>query len=198
MGACVFPVGLIAVLLAGGELTTSNMMVVSVAWIRKSIPLRKLLYNWGTVTLGNLIGAIFTAYFLGHITGIMEGDFLQTTLHVASHKAGQDFFPALVSGIGCNIFVCLGAWLCFGAKDFTGKILGIWFPVMTFVAIGFQHVIANMFIIPAAMFSGASSITLMDFFMNFVSVYIGNALGGAVFLGLFYCVIYGKTEKATS
>ena len=196
LGACVFPIGLIAVLLAGGELATGNMMVVTVAWIKKSIPLRKLLYNSGVVFVGNLIGSLFTAFFLGHFTGLTEGSFLAATLGIAEGKVAQDFWPALVSGIGCNIFVCLGVWLCFGAKDAAGKILGCWFPVMTFVAIGFQHSVANMFVIPAAMFSGKSSITIGEFAENLLSVYIGNVIGGAVFLGLLYCMAYKPEEPS--
>ena len=198
LGACVFPVGLVGVLLAGGELATSNMMILTVSCLKKDIPFSKLLYNWSVVFVGNLIGSLFVAFFLGHYTGISEGDFLNVTLSIASAKVDQAFLPAMVSGIGCNIFVCLGAWLCFGAKDFTGKIVGCWFPVMTFVAIGFQHVVANMFVIPAAMFSGKSSITLLDFGENLLSVYIGNVIGGAVFFGIMYLLIYGQDKKKSS
>lgn len=191
IGACVFPVGLIAVLLAGGELITGNMLVVATAWFRRAIPFRSVLYNWALVTLGNLLGALFTAYFLGHVTGLTEGAVLEKTLAVAASKM-QDFLPAFFSAIGCNIFVGLGVWQSFGTKDFAGKILAIWFPVMAFVAIGFQHVVANMFVIPAAIFSGASQLTWADFFANMLPVWLGNAVGGAVVLGLVYCVAYRK------
>ena len=198
LGACVFPVGLLGVLLAGGELTTSNMMILFVAYIKKSIPARKVLYNWVVVFLGNLIGSLFVAFFLSHYTGISEGDFLQTTLYIAAGKVNQDLLPALVSGIGCNLFVCMAVWMSFGAKDITGKILASWFPIMAFVVVGFQHVVANMFVIPAAMFSGQSSITFLDFIGNIIPVYIGNLLGGAIFFGLMYCIALApKKEKST-
>ncbi|WP_346401018.1 formate/nitrite transporter family protein, partial [Listeria monocytogenes] len=76
--------------------------------------------------------------------------------------------------------VGIAVWLCYAAKDFSGKILGIWFPVMAFVAIGFQHVVANMFIIPAAIFAGYYS--WADFIWNIIPVYLGNVVGGAVFV----------------
>lgn len=100
---------------------------------------------------------------------------------------------AFVSGIGANWLVCLAVWLNFAADDVAGKILGIWFPIMAFVAIGFQHVVANMFIIPAAIFAGYYG--WYDFLENMVSVFLGNAVGGAIFVGGFYKVVYLQKEK---
>ncbi|OTE88133.1 formate-nitrite transporter, partial [Escherichia coli] len=82
------------------------------------------------------------------------------------------------SGIGCNWFVGLALWLSYGAKDAAGKVLTIWFPVMIFVAIGFQHSVANCFVIPAAIFEGQA--TWLEFLSNFIPVYIGNIIGGAI------------------
>jgi formate/nitrite transporter FocA (FNT family) len=82
----------------------------------------------------------------------------------------------------------LALWLSYGAKDGAGKILGIWFPVMIFVAIGFQHSVANAFLIPAAIFEGAAS--WGDFLRNFVFVYLGNVIGGAIFVSGFYFASY--------
>lgn len=192
LGACVFPVGLVAVLLGGGELITGNMLVVAVAFFRRRISLGRLLRNWTIVTLGNLAGAVAAAWLFGHVVGLTEGALAERTIAAALLKVDQSFWPALVSGIGCNIFVGLGVWLAAGAKDFTGKILGCWLPVMAFVAIGFQHVVANMFIIPAAIFTGASGLNWLDFCANAAPVFIGNAIGGAVFLGLSYSMAYGK------
>ena len=87
----------------------------------------------------------------------------------------------------------MGAWLAFCAKDVSGKILGTWFPIMTFVAIGFQHVVANMFVIPAAMFGGAD-ITFSQFLNNMVGVFIGNYLGGALLVAGLYTLAYKKKD----
>lgn len=100
-----------------------------------------------------------------------------------------DFGQAVVSGIGCNWLVCMGLWLCYGADTFSGKILGTWFPVMVFVAIGFQHVVANMFVIPAAIWGGGD-ITWAQFGENMIAVYLGNVLGGTVMVGALYYAAY--------
>ena len=85
----------------------------------------------------------------------------------------------------------MGAWLSFCAKDVGGKIIGTWFPIMTFVAVGFQHVVANMFVIPAAIFRGAN-ITLMQFLNNMIVIFLGNFLGGAVLVAGLYTLAYKK------
>jgi formate transporter len=191
IGGAVFPVGLICILLAGGELITSNMMAVAVAFFDKKIKFKQLLNNWFWITLANLIGALFVAYFIGHIAGLTEAEpYLTKTIHTAEAKVGDSFLTAFISGIGCNIFVAVAAWLNFTAESFSGKVLGIWFPVMGFVAIGFQHVVANMFVIPAAIFAG--HLTWFDFIMNVIPVFLGNAVGGAIFIGLTYYLAFKK------
>ena len=189
IGAAVFPVGLVCILIGGGELITGNMMVVPVAWLRKRISFAALLRNWGVVTLFNVLGAFFVAWFFGHVVGLTEGHYLHVTESVAQGKVCEDFWQALVSGIGCNWLVCMGVWLCYAADSMSGKVLGTWFPVMTFVAIGFQHVVANMFVIPAAIWGGAA-ITWSQFAHNMVSVYLGNVLGGALMVGALYALAY--------
>jgi len=148
--------------------------------------------EWGS--LSNLLGAIFIAYFFGHIVGLTEtGPFLDKTVAIAQAKIDESFFKTLISAVGCNWLVCLAIWLSYGADDVTGKILGIWFPIMAFVAIGFQHVVANMFIIPAAIFAG--HFTWIDFLTNIVPTFIGNMIGGAVFVGLIYFSSYQSKQK---
>lgn len=194
IGAGVFPIGLILILLGGGELLTGNMMVVSMSYINKKISFLDMLKNWGIVAFFNLIGALFVAYFFGHILGLTEGVVLEKTIAVAQAKVGDSFLIAFISGIGCNWLVGMSVWLCYGTKSFSGKILAIWFPVMVFVLIGFQHVVANFFIIPAAIFAG--SLSWMAFIQNIIPVFLGNAVGGSIFVSLFYSIAYvKKTEK---
>lgn len=188
IGASVFTLGLILVLIAGGELLTGNMMADSIARFSGKITTAKLAKNWAIIAIGNLAGSLFVAYFFGHYLGLTEGDFLNKTLSMANGKMDDTFLQALVSGIGCNWLVCLAVWINFAAKDVAGKILGIWFPIMAFVAMGFQHVVANMFVIPAAIFAG--HLTWFDFLENFTPVFIGNAIGGAIFVGGFYYLAY--------
>lgn len=191
LGAAIFPVGLICILIGGGELVTSNMMAVTSAFFSRKIGVKLLIKNLTIISLANLVGAIFVAYFLGHVTGLTEGAIFEKTLSTAQSKVDANFWQALFSGVGCNWLVGLGAWLSYCAKDLTGKFLGTWFPVMTFVAIGFQHVVANMFVIPAAMFGGAN-ITLLQFVQNMLVVFLGNYLGGAGLVAGLYTIAYRK------
>jgi len=191
IGAAVFPIGLVFVLIAGGELLTGNMMTLPIARFAGKITTGQIAKNWAILTVMNFIGSIFVAYFFGHVVGLTEtGPYLETTVNVAQAKIDDTFFQAFVSGIGANWLVCLAVWLCYAAKDVTGKILGIWFPIMGFVAIGFQHVVANMFIIPAAIFAGYFS--WAEYFTNFVPVFLGNAVGGSIFVGGLYYLSYLK------
>lgn len=196
LGAAVFPIGLIIILLAGGELVTGNMMAVSVAAFKRRISWIDWMKNILTITLANTIGALFVSYFFGHIVGLTNsGVYLEEVLHLAEAKTSASFIQCFFSGIGCNWFVGLSLWLCYAAKDGTTKMIGIWFPVMTFVLIGFQHCVANMFIIPAAIFEGTG--TWLGFVQNFIPVFLGNIVGGMIFVGFFYYRVYNKKTQTT-
>ncbi|MFZ7944550.1 formate/nitrite transporter family protein [Neobacillus sp. 19] len=197
IGASVFPIGLILTLLAGGELLTGNMMAVPLAWMASKVSTRHILVNWFLVSVSNFVGAIFVAYFFGHLVGLTEtAPYLGKTISIAEHKLEASFLQAFISGIGCNWLVSAAVWLSYGANDMFGKIAGIWFPTMTFVAIGFQHVVANMFVIPAAIFAGHFS--WMAYLDNFVPVFLGNAVGGTIFIAIAYWYAYRKNESATT
>lgn len=196
IGAAVFPIGLILVLLAGGELLTGNMMAVPLARMAKRITTWDVCKNLVLVTLSNFVGALFIAYFFGHVVGLTSsGPYLDKLVYMAGHKLEDSFLQAFVSGIGCNWLVALAVWLSYGADNMSGKILGIWFPTMAFVAIGFQHVVANMFLIPAAIFEGYYS--WGEYFTNFVPVWLGNLVGGALFVAFAYWIAYLRGNKAT-
>lgn len=191
LGAGVFPLGLIVILLMGGELVTGNMMLVSLATYDHKIKVGDFLMNLLVISLMNFVGAVCVAFFLGHFTGLTHtGAFRTTLITMAQGKVAMPFWQSLVSGIGCNWLVGIAVWLATAAKDGTGKILGIWFPIMAFVAISFQHSVANCFLIPAAIFEGA--VTWSQFFMNIIPVYLGNVLGGAGLVGALYYLAYKK------
>ncbi|MGZ7445603.1 formate/nitrite transporter family protein [Paenibacillus sp. TH7-28] len=191
IGAAVFPIGLILVLLAGGELLTGNMMAVPLARMAKRISTGELCKNLVLITLSNFVGALFVAYFFGHVVGLTaSGPYLDKLVDMAGHKLDDSFLQAFVSGIGCNWLVALAVWLSYGADNMSGKILGIWFPTMAFVAIGFQHVVANMFLIPAAIFEGYFS--WGEYLGNFVPVWLGNLTGGGLFVAGAYWTAYLK------
>ncbi|RIX50487.1 formate/nitrite transporter family protein [Paenibacillus nanensis] len=193
IGALVFPLGLILCLAAGGELLTGNMMAVPIAWYAGKINLRQWSVNWAVITIGNMAGAIFVAYVFGHLAGITEhGEELARTVALASAKLDEPFHAAFISGIGCNWLVSLAVWMSYGAKDGTGFAMSVWFPTMAFVALGFQHVVANMFLVPAAIFAGEASWSA--FLGNFVPVFLGNAVGGGLFVGGLYAAVYLKHQ----
>lgn len=194
IGASVFPIGLILTLLAGGELLTGNMMALPLAKLAHKITTKQLVHNWIIVTLSNFVGAIFIAFVFGHLVGLTEAEpFLSKTIYIAEHKLeASSFLQAFLSGIGCNWLVAIAVWLSYGSDDSVGKIIGIWFPTMTFVAIGFQHVVANMFVIPAAIFAGHFS--WQEYLSNFIPVFLGNAVGGSIFIAMAYFHVYKKKE----
>ena len=191
IGAAVFPVGLILILIGGGELVTGNMMAVTVGFLNKRVSLAKLGKNMVIITLANLVGSIFVAYFLGHVTGLSEGSVLPKTIAVAQAKVDATFWKAFFEGVGCNWLVGMAVWLSFCAKDLTGKFLGTYFPVFTFVAIGFQHLVANMYVIPAAIFGGAN-ITWMQFANNMAVIFLGNFVGAVTLVAGLYTLAYKK------
>lgn len=197
LGASVFPIGLILTLLAGGELLTGNMMAVPMAQLAGKINAKKVMKNLGLITISNFVGAVFVAYFFGHVVGLTEtGLYLDKTIHIAEQKLDASIFQMFVSGIGCNWLVALAVWLCYGADNYSGKILGIWFPTMTFVAIGFQHVVANMFVIPASIFAG--HLTWLDFISNFLPVFFGNLVGGSIFVAMLYWHALSNNKASNS
>ena len=185
---------LICILIGGGELATGNMMMMALGRLTKRVSLKKLFRNWIVVSSGNLLGALFMAYFLGHYVGLSEGAASAKTIAIAEAKVQMDFGRAFVSAIACNWMVCMGIWFYFGAKQTSGRILAIWFPVMIFVLIGLQHFVANMFIIPAGIFAGAN-VTWSQFFFNMIPVFLGNVTGGAAFVGASYLYAYRHLLK---
>lgn len=192
-GAAVFPLGLIVTLAAGGELLTGNMMSVTMACLSGRVPFSRLAANWFWVTISNLAGALFVAYLFGHLVGLTEeGIYAARTFTLVHAKLEEPFLVAFLSGVGCNWLVAAAVWLAYGAKDGTGYIAGIWLPTMAFVAIGFQHVVANMFLIPAAIFAGHA--TWGQYAANFIPVFLGNAVGGSLFVAGIYHLAYRKSK----
>ncbi|OXM85647.1 formate/nitrite transporter family protein [Paenibacillus rigui] len=191
MGAAVFPLGLILCLVAGGELLTGNMMAVPFACFAGRAPYWRIALNWIVITISNFAGALFVAYVFGHLGGMTEHEPYLTQMLALTHaKLGEDFVEAFISGIGCNWLVSLAVWMAYGSEDGGGLVLAVWFPTMAFVALGFQHVVANMFLIPAAIFAGQA--TWAQYATNFIPVFLGNAVGGSMFVAGIYRLAYRK------
>jgi formate/nitrite transporter len=189
----VFPVGLMLVIIAGSELFTGNTGIIPVACLSRKAKWSGLLKNWGTVYLGNLIGSVFVALVLAYWSGVVNGGtYGAEAVKIAEAKVALPWFQALLRGIGCNWLVCLAVWMALSADDIAGKVLAIWFPVMAFVAIGFEHSIANMFFIPLGMLNGADINIGQFLWNNLIPVTIGNIIGGSCLVGGLYWWIYGR------
>lgn len=190
MGAT-FPIGLMLCALAGADLFTGNTAYFAPPVLSRKLSLFALIRNWTLVYFGNFVGALFVAYFMVTLTGVFsQSPWLESIYGIAESKTSASFTAVLMKGIGANWLVALAMWLAYASKDTTGKIIGIWFPVMAFVAIGFEHSIANMFFIPAAIFNG-SSVSWTEFiFNNLIPSTIGNILGGSVLVGALYWYVY--------
>ncbi len=190
-----FPVGLMMVVMAGAELFTGNNAYFMPNVLSKRQSWTAPLRNWALVYLGNFVGSIFIAYFLTHLTGVLSHEpWADAVQNVAIAKTSNPFFKTMLKGIGANWLVCLALWMGMSAQHTSGKILGIWWPVMTFVALGFEHSIANMYFIPLAIFEGADITWTTFVFKNLIPATIGNIIGGAFFVGTLYWYAYEKAK----
>ena len=187
----VFPVGLMLIVLVGGELFTGNCLM-TFAFLQKKITLKDYMSSLLQVLTGNLVGALLVVGFL-YFCGIYNNSTLsETIVKIANTKLLLSFKEALFKGILCNILVSLGVWFATTAQDTTGKLLGCWFPVMLFVLCGYEHVVANMFYLPMAMIFDHSITTLRIILNNFIPVAIGNFIGGGILVPIAYHKVYHK------
>lgn len=190
LGGIAFSLGLVLVIVGGAELFTGNSLVV-IAWADGKVPFAGLARNWSLVYAGNLIGALGAAalmYLSGGLAG-PDNDVAATARAIALGKVALDPSAAFFRAVLCNILVCLAVWMCFAAHSVPGKVLAILFPISAFVALGFEHSVANMYLIPAGMIAGAE-IGLTGLLGNLVPVTLGNMVGGGVLVALVYWLVY--------
>lgn len=195
LSGALFPVGLMLVTIAGADLFTSDCAGQTLSYLQKEIKLTDVLRIWGLSYVFNFVGAQFIAYCMSAQLGFFDTNPWQGYLHsLAESKVSMDNYTVFMKGIGANWLVCLGAWMGYAGKDVISKCLGIWIPVMIFVTMGYEHSIANMFFIPAAIYSGAA-ITWGQFITdNLLMATLGNIVGGAVFVGTIYWYIYMRKD----
>ena len=213
----IFPVGLMMIVLVGGELFTGDCLMI-MGCVHGKFSVSKMVKVLTVVYLSNLVGSLIFAglvYASGqyNYTNGMLGAF---TIKVALGKVNLSFGAAVASGILCNIFVCMAVLMATAARDISGKIWGIFFPILTFIVSGYEHCVANMYYIPAGIFAKASStyaslamesygyttlqldsLNWANFVVkNLIPVTIGNILGGMVFVGLPLYLVHQKKLKA--
>ena len=204
LGGSVFSVGLMLVVIGGAELFTGNNLIVVACCSRKAA-VSGLLKNWVVVYIGNFVGSLLLAVivFGGFYAFRDPGSMGSLALSIADGKVNLSFVEALCRGILCNWLVCLAVWLAASSQDTIGKIFSIFFPIMAFVAMGFEHSIANMYLVPVGLFlkdfaglTASTNLTWVGFIQyNLIPVTIGNIIGGAFFVGVLYWYIYLQGKK---
>ena len=208
LGGLVFSLGLILVIVGGAELFTGDSLMI-VACASRRITLAALLRAWLLVYLGNIGGALGTAalVFLAGQYGFAGGEVGRTALAIASAKAGLPTVPLFFLAVLCNVLVCLAVWMSFGARSATDKVVVIVPPIAAFVAAGFEHSIANLYLLPyglmikawagpafwAAIGQSAGAypaLTVAGALHNIVVATVGNLIGGSLMVGAVYWLVY--------
>jgi formate/nitrite transporter len=204
LGGLVFSMGLLMVVVAGAELFTGNNLIV-MAWADGRIGAQQVLRNWVVVCLANGVGAAGLAVlvFLSGHADLHGGAVGQQLVQIALAKQELSFGTALVRGVLCNILVCMAVWMAMAGRSVVDKAAAVMLPVMAFVAAGFEHSIANMYLMPLAMLlqQGSHSlaalppVTWAGMWGNLLPVILGNLLGGAVLVAGVYHVIYKRPGR---
>ncbi len=182
-----FPIGLILVVVLGADLFTGNNALLIPSLRKGSHSAGAIVRNWTLVYLGNLAGALAFTYFLVYAVGLTAAEpYHGAVVRIAEAKVSMSWTTVFLKGIGANWCVCLAVWLALSGKTLLEKALGCWLPVMAFVALGYEHCIANMFFIPLGMMEGADVTVMQSITANFIPSTIGNIVGGAVFVGALF------------
>jgi formate/nitrite transporter len=203
VGALIFPVGFVMIVLLGLELVTGSFALVPLAALRGQATMTTVLTNWSWVFIGNLIGSVVYGALLvialtnaGHTepaglaARLVQVAEAKTTGYAAFGAAGM--LTVFVKAILCNWMVCLGVVMAMSSTSTVGRIVGAWMPILTFFAQGFEHSVVNMFIVPAGMMMGAK-VSLGDWWLwNQIPVTLGNLVGGLLFTGLALYATYGR------
>jgi formate transporter len=192
----VFALGLILTVVAGAELLTGNMAMVPLSAMKGRVSAKLVGLNFTVIFIANLLGSLFVAYFLAVKSGVVTEKLPLERLTAIAHKKAveESDWQIFLRAVGCNWLVCLAVWMAMSAEDVGGKILAIFFPIMAFVAMGFDHVVANMFFIPAAIFAHAPGIDWLDALKNWLFAFLGNLVGAALFVAGAYYYLYGRDD----
>ncbi len=195
-----FSLGLILVIIAGSELLTGNMALIPLAALQRRVGLGALSRNFGLVLIGNALGSLFVAYVLAVKTGVITApvDLARLAAIATAKGETETTLQIFLRAVGCNWLVCLAVWMAMAADDIGGKVLAIFFPITAFVAMGFDHVVANMFFLPAAVFANVPGIGWGDVLHNLVFAFFGNLVGAAVFVSGAYYWLFGREEAETA
>ncbi|MCH9670061.1 MAG: formate/nitrite transporter family protein [Gammaproteobacteria bacterium] len=197
LGGVAFSLGLVLVLIAGAELFTGNNLL-TMAWASRRISTRDIVRNWLIVYVGNFLGASILVVLaqLANLQGLHEGAVGSSAADIAQAKLELSWSQAFFRGVLCNVLVCLAVWLCMAAHTVTGKIAGIVLPITAFVAIGLEHSVANMYLLPTGLLNAtppAPPLAIVQALVsNLIPVTLGNIAGGAGAVALIYWLVFIK------
>lgn len=198
IGGLAFSLGLILVVVGGAELFTGNNLV-AMAWASRLVTSGELIRNWAIVYVGNAIGALGTVALVvvGNVDRFASGAVGETARKIGATKAALTIPEALALGVLCNALVCLAVWLAMGGRSVSDKILAIVFPITAFVAIGFEHSIANMFFLTYAnaLVDFGDATLIAHSLRNLAFVTIGNIIGGSLLVGGVYWLAYLRGDR---
>ena len=200
LGGLSFCLGLVLVVVAGAELFTGNNLI-AMAWASRLIGFREVLRNWILSYTGNVIGCLGTVLLVvwGDIASLGDNALGQTAVSIAHTKANLPIAESFARGILCNALVCLGVWLALGGRSVSDKILAILFPISAFVAMGFEHSVANWFFLPYGFaLDTARTVSLSGIIRNLVAVTAGNVVGGTLLVAAVYWLAYLRPKPVQS
>jgi formate/nitrite transporter len=186
VAALMFSVGLILVVVAGAELFTGNALMIMAVWRKRLCP-RTMMRNWGLVLAGNAVGAVGLALMMGW-AGMFQGAHGALAREIAEMRFALEPGVAFMRGVLCNVLVCLAVWMSFSSRTPVGKIACVMLPVAAFVTLGFEHCIANLYLLPAGMLAGAEG-GLPALMGNLLPVTLGNLVGAALVAWLYDCAL---------
>lgn len=187
MGAC-FGIALSLVIMAGSELLTGNQLLLSIAQLEKKASFYEALRLYAYAFTGNLLGSVLLACLFA-VSGLLNGSTAAFIVKTAQVKMSLPWQELLARGILCNMLVCLAVWCSLRMKEETGKLIMIFWCLFAFISTGFEHSVANMTLLAAALLApAADGVTLAGFAYNLAFVTVGNYLG-ALLLGAAYWYI---------
>jgi formate/nitrite transporter len=196
LGGLVFSLGLLMVVVAGAELFTGNHLL-TMAWADGRLSAVEVLRNWAVVLVGNALGAAAVALTVvwADLGSLQGGAFAAQALKVAGAKATLPWEVAFWRGVLCNVLVCLAVWMAAAGRSVVDKAVAVVPPVTAFVALGFEHSVANLYFFPLAALlapEGVAAPGLTAALANLAPVIAGNLLGGSVLVAGIYGVVYGR------
>lgn len=193
IAAFTFPIGFVLILLTNMELVTSNFFTMMFSTLQRKTTLYDLARNWVVCYIFNLAGALFFAGILTWWSDSLDTDAESAyAVTQAQGRVNINWGYNFTRGIGCNWLVGLALYLATSGRDNTSKIYGIWIPIWAFVALGYQHCVANFFLIPIGMFYGTNFGVGKMIWASVIPVTLGNIVGGAFFCGFVFWILYGR------